>query len=264
VLEGVIHVAGNFPKGRQFQSYDTSSSSWSTLPDLPGGRDHAMAVADASAIWIFGGYRNGPDTQSPGWRYDPSARHFETVGAAPLNQIAASGAVHLNGWFYLGDVDGNLTQFDPRSGTLRRIAAQSIGERDHAALVPFLGELWLIGGRSSNLVDQITVSIFDPVSETWRFGPSLANSRAGFGAAVLDHQIMLAGGERLSINRGVLSSMEVIAAGADSWVAGPDLPTAVHGVGAAVVGGRLYMAGGSTLAGTAVNPGTLQIYLPNP
>lgn len=254
-----MYIAGNYPVGRTFQRFDAASGAWSVLPDLPGGRDHAMAFAFDGGVFVVGGYRGGPDATSPAWRYDIAARTFEPLDGLPA--IVASGAAWLNGDVYLGHENGDLVQFDPRTYAHRIVRRHDTTYRDHSQLIAYLGELWMIGGRVRAGAHR-SVAIYDPASDTWRAGPPMREARSGFAAAVVDHQIVVAGGEQVAPDLVLIEGMEMIAAGADTWERGPDLPIGVHGVGGAVHAGRFHALGGSVQAGVASNPGVVQIYTP--
>lgn len=261
----VMYIAGNYPTGRFFQQFDAATGVWTVLPELPGGRDHALSFVHDGGVYVVGGYRGGPDAATVAWRYDIAARTYAAVPDLP--SVAASGATWLNGQIYLGNESGHVYQVDPRSGDSRRIAPPAGGVyRDHSQLVAWLGELWMIGGRITMPGQNRThdaVAIYDPASDSWRVGPPLVDARAGFAAAVVDGQLLVAGGERLTDTE-AMRSMEMIAPGAEGWVRGPQMPMGVHGVGGGTHAGKFYALGGSVLVGGADNPGTVQVYTPNP
>jgi len=67
------------------------------------------------------------------------------------------------------------------------------------AIVSLNNEIWVIGGTTNFLTGTaqqplISSSIWSPVTGLWRDGPNLARSRVGFGAAVIDNKIIIAGG----------------------------------------------------------------------
>jgi len=105
------------------------------------------------------------------------------------------------------------------------------------------------------------VSIYDPVSETWRRGPSMITARAGFAAAATPTMILVAGGEVITTDPWrVVSGVEGIAAGSNRWSEMPSLPMSVHGLGAGVIrDNAFYVLGGSGLAGGVNNAGKVQV-----
>lgn len=254
-------IAGGFSKANSFQCYDTATGAWSVLADVPVGRDHASAVAFGGDLFYVGGYASdfSPGQDTSGWRYRFATGRWEAQPQLPY--VAAAGGTILDGYAYVGQLNGDIHQVDLRTMAARVIPSGSSAWRDHAQLVAFQGELWFMGGRNTRLVDHDRVAIYDPASETWRNGPSLRQPRAGFAAATDGRVMLVAGGEQLVAQpTRVLRSVEAIAAGQDQWTGLADLPVAVHGMGAAIHGSAFHVLGGSRLAGGVSNEGTLQIY----
>jgi hypothetical protein len=254
-------LVGGFDNPRAFLCYDAGNGTWRTLPDLPVGRDHAAAVAVGDEIFVAGG--NPTDTasgqESSGWRYRFASGRWDAVPQLPT--VVASGGTMLNGYAYFGQMNGDIHQVDLKTLATRKIPGDGRATRDHAQLVAFQGEIWSLGGRNTSWVDNGRVSIFDPASETWRAGPSMQQSRAGFAAAASPTLLLVAGGERIAAQPySVLGSAEGIAAGEEQWTSLADMPVAVHGVGGAIYGNAFHLLGGSRIAAGVGNNGTAQIY----
>jgi len=254
-------VAGGFDRARTFLCYEVAKDAWTILPDMPAGRDHAAAIAVGGDVFVTGGYRtdNAPGQEISGWRYRAATGAWEP--APQLPDVAANAAAVLNGSAYFGQRSGDIHQVDLKTLVSRRIPGDGRAGRDHAQLLAFQGELWMIGGRDTRLVDHGRVSIFDPASETWRPGPFLNSSRAGFAAAASSTAIFVAGGERIGTpSWSVIDSFEAIAAGENQWTRLAATPVRMHGVNGAVHGNAFYMLGGSSAPGGVANHGTVQIY----
>lgn len=251
-------IAGGFAGRRTFQCFDTATNTWENLAPLPNGRDHALAIAFGGEMFVTGGNRGGGDPSTTGWRFVAAENRWEEV--AQLPEVVQSSATVLDGYAYFGDMTGDLVQYDPRTRASRRIRTDFRAGRDHAQIVAFQGEIWMIGGRDGTFLENNTVSIYDPASETWRVGPSLATPRAGHGVVSTGNAILLAGGEKIPTPARVISSMESIAAGQDTWTTLTPLPFPVHGVGATLHGNAFHVLGGSRQAGLATNDGRLQVY----
>lgn len=254
-------LVGGFDNPRAFLCHDAASGRWSTLPDLPVGRDHASAIAVGDEIFVAGG--NPTDAaagqESSGWRYRFATGRWEAMPQLP-NVVAAGGAM-LNGYAYFGQLNGDIHQVDLKTLANRRIPGDGRATRDHAQLVAFQGEIWSLGGRNAGWVDNGRVSIYDPASETWRAGPTLRQTRAGFAAAASPTLLLVAGGERIATPPySVLGSVEGIAAGEEQWASLTDMPIAVHGVGGAIHGNAFHLLGGSRIAAGVGNNGTVQSY----
>ncbi len=246
VLDGQLYVLGGYGDPRGFKRFDPASNAWARLADLPGGRDHLAAFAIEGGVYMVGGEPNtGGDGLTAAFRYDVARNLWE---ARPeIGTIFGSHAAVLNGMAYIGEQDGTLQEYDPRNRVVRRLKADPAGRaRDHSQVVAFDGEIWIISGRSP---ETTSVVIYDPAREQWRVGPSLQRARGGFAAAVLGHQIIVAGGEIVNGALRLEGSVEVFTAGGDGWKFAQPLPVPVHGVSGGVVNGRFYVVSGSTQAG---------------
>ena len=257
-VDGVAYMAGGFGNTQGFKRYDADRDQWTVLPPQPAGRDHGLAAAIAGSIYVTGGNHNGGgDHSSAGWRYVIAENRWEAV--AQLPNVTQAGAAVLDGFAWFSDMQGNLVQFDPRTRATRNIQGDGRAPRDHSQLVAFQGELWMIGGRIVGDRETARVSIFDPASETWRFGPQLSTARAGFAVAATPTRIIVAGGEILSGVWRTLASVEAFGAGQSQWSALPALPTALHGFGGMIRGDAFYTLGGTTIPGAVVNAGIVQV-----
>jgi hypothetical protein len=245
-----IYALGGFGEERGFKRYDPASDSWAVLPQLPGGRNHLAAFAFQNAIYYSGGdpSTGGGDESISGWRYDLTAGTWSPV--TPLGWNFGSRAAVLNGRAYIGDASGMIQEYDPRQNAVRVINPLDGTSRDHSQLVAYLGEIWVIAGRTET-IDSRSVAIYDPISETWRTGPSINGLRGGFAAAVVDDQIVIGGGEIVETFPVTLNpTSEVYTAGNDAWVYGPNLPIPVHGTAGAAINGEFYLVSGSVVGGS--------------
>ncbi len=245
-LDGKLYVMGGFGDPRGFKRYDPVSNIWTVLPVMPAGRDHLAAFAIDGGIFFSGGAHQSGDQLSAAFRYDVAANRWDP--RPELLSTEGSHAATLNGRAYIGSASGTLQEYDPVQRTTRQISRASLRQRDHSQVVAFLGEIWMIAGRSP---ETAVVTIYDPVTERWRSGPPIARARGGFAAAVVGDQIVIGGGEILTGPFRLEPSLEIYTAGRNEWQFGPNLPIAVHGVVAAGLNGRFYVVGGSTAAGTA-------------
>lgn len=246
-LDGKIYVLGGYGDGTGFKRYDPANGQWSTLPSLPSGRHHLSAFAIDGGVYFVGGGAIGDAGQDiPGFRYDVATSTWE-----PRTELAftyGSQAAVMHGRAYIGAGDGSVEEYDPRARIKRLIHPPDLVERDHAQVVAYLGELWVIAGRSP---ETNTVAIWNPAAQRWRAGPRVDNRRGGFAAAVVGDQLVIAGGENIGINPArVEPTVEVIVAGAERWAFAPSLPVPVHGVAGAAIGERFYAISGSTQAGS--------------
>lgn len=263
VLDGKLYALGGFGDTRGFKRFDPATNAWSVLPPLPGGRDHLAAFALDGGVYFSGGAASGDgDQTNSAHRFDIATNRWEARPEFDFFNFGSHAAT-LNGRAYVGNADGSLREYDPAQRKVRTITpAVPARRRDHSQVVAFLGEIWMIAGRSP---ETRTVAIYDPVTEQWRTGPSLQIARGGFAAAVVEDQIIIGGGEILTTPSRTEPTVEIYTAGADRWNFGPNLPVAVHGTAAAAIGNRFYLVGGSTVAASAAGQtGRLFSYTPAP
>ena len=245
-LDGMLYAIGGAGDARGFKRYDAATNSWTRLTDTPAGRDHLSAFAIDGGVFMVGGASRGGGEQSiNGFRYDVAAARWDN--RAELPAVFGSHAAVTNGRAFIGSEAGTLHEYDPRSRAVRVIEPASTQARDHSQVVAFLGEIWMIGGRSP---ETNSVSIYDPVSRRWRAGPPMVNIRGGFAAAVVGHRIVVAGGEVFSNGTRLEPRTEVFTAGDNVWRLAPNLPVPVHGVAAGSAQGRYFLVSGSTVAGS--------------
>ena len=199
---------------------------------LPSSRssDHRAAVAVGTSIFVVGGF--GP-VASEVWEVDgtgvdaPVARR--PIGCAdgtpvePCPEALAVGSVSLaeiEGDLYLAG--GLCDADDPECFCREGACPPGMSDRvfryhrgadrwvelapmplavDHAAAAAWGGEMWVVGGRrcGENLPcpGVVTTQVYDPRSDSWRFGPDLAEPCGGLGgrAIVLDDRLLVFGGE---------------------------------------------------------------------
>jgi len=249
-LDGQLYALSGFGDPRGFKRYDPATRRWTTLARLPAGRDHLSAFALGGGVYYTGGARNGDGDQSTsGFRYDVASGTWEARPELPFN--FGSHAALLNGRVFIGTDNGNLWEYDPRQRIKRSIARPDTTGRDHSQVIAFLGEIWMIAGRSST-TETASVAIYDPASERWRVGPRIGHFRGGFAATVANNRIVIGGGEVLHGGTPRIEpTTEIYVPGADRWTFGPALPVPVHGVAAGTIGDRTYFVSGSTNAGSA-------------
>ncbi len=264
VLDGMAYTAGDLgPNNRAFVRFDPSTNTFTPLADLPAPRDHAMMAAHGGKIYLFGGNFPSVRITDTVWRYDPARDRWVALGPMP-GILSAGTAVTLGDYIYVINKLGFIKRLDPALGEWTSIEGPDTEFRDHAGAVVYRGEIWWMAGRAFSGAHR-SIDIFDPVTRVWRPGPSLLQGHSGFAAAVVDGQIMVAGGEHpgaMLADWTLERSLEVYSSQEGRWLKGPDIPEPVHGVAGASLNGRFYLLGGSVVPGTTGNPGIAQVYVP--
>lgn len=270
VLDEIAFVSGGFGGPARMESYDFERDAWTRHPDMPVGRNHHMSAAFEGEIYLFGGFA---DSSFSGTRsavaFDPATGRYRALADLRVNHASAGQAVVVGKRIYLaGGVQRAIQIYDPASDSWELLIIPGEPIRDHSTAVLFDGEIWILAGRSNIDGAFSSVSIFDPVTRTFREGPRMVEPHSGFAAAVVQGQIMAVGGElNTGANAGspvTLDTFEIYVPGEQRWRRAPDLPIALHGIGGAVVRDRLFIAGGSEIANSVIPAGRTFVYVPGP
>jgi hypothetical protein len=270
-LDDAIYLAGGLlsldGNSNQLWRYRPADDSWQRLADMPVARDHVQMAALPGRLYVFGGFAAGPLHASPQanvWRYDVADDRWTVLPDMPRAR-AAGGAAVLDGDIYLaGDVIGGLDRYRPSDGSWTAIPMQDHAERDHAAVVAYRGDLWLLGGR--NRFTGFThgeVRIVDPRTGQSRIGPPMPSPRSGFAAAVLGNRLVVTGGEALDPVR-LIVGMHFFDPAGQGWFGAAAPALDVHGGPGATWSGRMFELLGSRAAGGVDNPGRTQVLTPAP
>lgn len=250
---------------REFWRFAPATGDWTRLPDMPAPRDHAMMAAFDDSIYVFGGFATGPvqrDATSTVWRYDLTDDTWHSMTGMPFTRGAGGAAVIGESIYLAGGRGGPIHRYDPAQDAWTSLSFQDTAPRDHAAVVAYRGELWVLGGRDmASGIAHNAVTVFDPVTGTSRTAPAMFSPRSGFAAAVVGGQILVAGGESLlpAAPGYLVESVEVYSPDNQSWRPVTDLPIAVHGGPGVPFDGDFYVVLGSQLAGGINNPAHVQV-----
>jgi len=258
-LGGEIVVAGGLIEvglGRTgvtptVEAYSPETDMWRDLPDLPEARHHGMAAAVGGRLFFIGGYAGSGDPSSNVWELVDDA----WVDRAPLPEPVAAGAavaladaIHIVG----GAPGAPFLRYDPEGNSWSRLE-EPAREREHVAGVALDGQIWALAGRWDGEIFD-TTEVYDPVMRIWQAGPSMTEARSGFGAAVVDGAIVVAGGEVFSPDQ-ALTSVEMLEPADDLWATMEPLPYGLHGNPLVAIDTVVYLPGGSVRAAAVDNDG---------
>lgn len=266
VLDGIVYLSGGFGGPRVLESYDLATDQWMTHPAMPEGKNHHMAVAHQGQIYVFGGLIESTFNQTRSvFVYNPGTHQWRRLADMPQTKGAANVALSFGQHIYLIGGAGSAPiglRYDPLSDSYTALPEPGETRRNHSTAALFQNELWLLGGRSSQ-GNIVSVEIFDPVAGSWRTAPDMLEGRSGFGAAAVQGQLMVVGGEALNTGQ-TLRSLEIYVPSRNQFVPGPDMPIRLHGTVAVEVDGRLLVLGGSEFAGEVTAAGRNYLYEPAP
>jgi len=205
-----IYVAGYYINGgmstatTDAYSYDPKSDAWTQISPLPTGSQRAAScvAVDAGLMYVVGG-ANGGKSVADAARYDPATDSWEKLPVLPERREHCS-AGFIKGVLYVagGRADG-ITGIEPKTWAFD-LTTKTWTEK--ASLAPPRGglagavladRLFVFGGEgnvnaSSGVFPDIDA--YDPSTNQWQALEPMLMPRHGYGAAVLDGRIYLAGG----------------------------------------------------------------------
>jgi hypothetical protein len=210
------------------------------------------AVAD-DRLFFIGGYDSAGNASSAVWELvDEAWRNSQPlpvpVGAAAA--VATEDAIYLVG----GVPDGLFHRYHVAAEQWSTLPPPAV-QREHVAAAIVEGEVWAFAGRWMGEIFD-TTEIYDPEAESWREGPTLTESRSGFGAAVVGKVVIVAGGEVFDPDQ-ALTSVERLNAEPEGWFPIESLPHGLHGNPLLAIGGDVYLPGGSTRPAGVANDGEI-------
>jgi N-acetylneuraminic acid mutarotase len=257
VLDGAIVVAGGYLEvgvGRigvtpTVETYQPGTDSWSGLPDLPEARHHGMAAAAGGRLFFIGGYTPAGDASAGVWELADGVWVDRATLPSP---VAAGAAVATEDAILLvgGVPTGSFYRYDIAGDAWTPLTSPAT-PREHLAATVLDGEVWAIGGRWEGGIFD-TTEVYDPAAGSWRAGPQMVEARSGFGAAVVDGSIVVAGGEVFGPDEALASVERLVEAGA-GWVTIEPLPHGLHGSPLVAIASAVYLPGGSTRPAAVAN-----------
>ncbi len=196
------------------QVYDPQTDHWTpgnSMPDWRGRSFFSVAYGNGKIYVPGGSYSNGFSPQRTLWAYDPLTDRWDSsLPPLPIPVMGAASGV-INGHLYVA----GGTQSS--SSVLQTLFDYDIAARTWYTRTPLLqgaafgesavvgGRLWVGGGGTPYsgvarpaVVD--TMQIYDPVTDSWSWGPALTGGRRLGAAAALGNQVFLYGGQDGSYN----------------------------------------------------------------
>jgi N-acetylneuraminic acid mutarotase len=262
VLDGRIWVAGGLTPSNKAtastQFYDPTINSWDQGPPLPEPVHHAMLVTYRNQLAVIGGFRSRDndllavtsprmlllDNNTNKWVDGPPLRHPRAAGGAA---VVGDKIVVVGG--RVGNPEQLVTQTEVYDGTGWRDAADIPVPGDHLAVTADSSYLYAVGGRTFTAGSNVdAVQRYDPKADRWTALPPTPQPVSGAGAAIVDGQLLVAGGEKVTSVSTTVQAYDLTASNA-TWTTLSSLTPGRHGLGVTAIGKTLYAIGGATKAG---------------
>jgi hypothetical protein len=257
-------------------AFDTTSSTWGTLPDAPVKWTHLNLAVVGDRLYIAGGLEG---TQSiahgEGFVFDPIDKTWQPITAMdPADARGASGVVTAPGRIYL--LGGASTtaalatclEYDTITGTWSHLPDLP-APRSHPAAMRMLDGTLIVAGGLASLdasAPQGEVWALSPpgtATRTWQpraamQPPTDPALRGGCAYGVVLGELVCAGGEAGQAASTVALGYDPYL---DHWTMHESMPVARAGAAGAALGGRLFVPGGAVTP-TLDPTDTLYIYTP--
>jgi len=221
-IDDKIYVAGYYINGTMSTattdaySYDPKADAWTKIASLPSGTQRAASCVGVNGglMYVIGGADSGKSVANAA-RYDPTSNTWEELPVLPERREHCS-AGFIKGVLYVagGRADG-ITGIEPKTWAFD-LATKTWTEK--ASLAPPRGglagavladRLFVFGGEGNmNASTGVfpDINVYDPSTNQWQALTPMLVPRHGYGAAVLDNRIYLAGG---AVHQGAGASDEV-------------------------------------------------------
>ncbi|HKP53615.1 MAG TPA: SBBP repeat-containing protein [Chloroflexia bacterium] len=215
-----IYVMGSTyqPSEVFMQIYDIATSTWSRGATLPEPLLSGALAEYNNKIYIFGGQ---PPVQPPTthvYEYNPATDTFTQKASMPTGQAEIGAGTIGNRIYVVGGYQYVHYAYDPIGNSWTTIAMPPTPSFSHPGVFVLNGELWVEGGYDNpsrhGYPPSQEVQIYNPVTNSWRFGPAFNTPRYfSTAAGVINGRGYVVGGVDLESNSypyNHLSSMESI------------------------------------------------------
>jgi hypothetical protein len=248
VINTILYVAGGttggtFTNTGSTQSYDPSTTTWTTLANMTIPRTLVAGDQLQGKFFVVGGSDAGGNVVNSNEAYDPSLTdptmppgggnppigwaQFTSMNHARIRHRAVTVGARL---FVFGgdDSGGNLVAipeaYTPDTDSWADLATMPT-PRDDVAVATLNNFIYVIGGRSQTSAAVATVERYDTLNDAWTTVAPLPTPLRYQHAAAINGKIYVAGGYPGSGTPSV-NTVYFYDPPSDTWVTGPPMPIA--------------------------------------
>ena len=232
-------------------AYDVPSDSWSTKAPMPTARAYVMGAGANGMFYAIGGQTScGAPPLSTVEAYNPKTNAWTVKRPMPAGVLSGGTAV-VRGIVYViggaGALPGGgyaawsrVFAYDPKTDTWTEKAPMPT-PRVNLGATALNGIIYAVGGRNAGAL--AVNEAFNPVTNTWAPGASLAKVRQSFAIGSLAGRVIVAGGID---DVGTIATAEAYSPQRNAWLPLPSMPvpTSDTGNGNAVASGAFHAVGG--------------------
>lgn len=210
----------------------TECDEWMKASASPGAMTPSPETADTAPS-----SETADEGVAAGWQRAPDAR----VERQQVATAAVGDAIYVAGGLLQGNATQRVEVLDPLLGQWRQVDPLPL-RLHHAMAVGHDGDLVVMGGwlpRGNNVTAEVSNRVFRLTDAGWDELPPLQRPRAAGGAAVVDGQIVVVGGQN---DDGLVARTEIF--DGSQWRDAAPIPTTREHLAAASDGRFVYVAGG--------------------
>ncbi|MEP6755715.1 MAG: kelch repeat-containing protein [Chthonomonadales bacterium] len=166
--------------------YNPKTDSWSAGSPIPTPRTSAGAVVGPDGLIYVAGGLDKDNKKNAFEAYNPATNSWKRLEPVPTPRdatqaVAARGKDGRTRIYVIGGRDrrrrGNgmtvVEAYDPDPGTWSTVAPMIINLHAHMATVGPDGRIYVIGGTNDKVFATDALQIYDPISDSWTFGPPM-------------------------------------------------------------------------------------------
>ena len=169
--------------------YDPRTGRLAPGPDIPVGLPAPLALVAGGRLYVMGAANRDAGTRGRMDSIGPGETTWRREADAFPNMWALAGA-SLDEKIYVCVPYAGLGLFDPATNRWEIVSGPTQSRSGQVAA--WRGEVWIMGG--TDIADWSETWIFNPAKRAWRRGPALPTPLAWGAAAVVDDQLVVAGG----------------------------------------------------------------------
>lgn len=213
-LDGKIYYIGGYDLSVAKKSvyiYTFATGAWTSGADMPGERYQMGGGIYNHKIYVAGGYLNSQVTsaQNQLWEYDPALNTWSVKTNMPFSLAGPASGVFGYHLYILGGrkSDGSslntVYDYDFLSDTWSTGANMPVAV-NYPASVVYNSHIWLMGGGNPFMTGDTGVAndpqalgitqIYDPIRNTWVYGPGQVLAKSFHSGAVIGRSIYTVGG----------------------------------------------------------------------
>jgi hypothetical protein len=239
-------------------TFDTLTTEWGELPELPVAWTHANIAAVGGVVFALGGL-DGRSFVADGRMFALEANATEWTPLGAMSPEDARGASAVVVWpghiFLIGGATttstlSSILDFDLETRTLSRFPVDLPIARSHAAAMRRSDGMFVVAGGLGGLTGPQALSdvwVLPQQTTVWKARTAMPTARGGCAYGELYGNLICAGGETTE----ALDVVELYNVALDAWESSSldprlePMPGKRAGARGAVVANRLYVPGGS-------------------